>query len=94
MNNDTLQAMLSEQMDLLRNNKVDPKHVNAMVNAAGKILSSVKLELEYARMCGLQPNIPFIRQRGAAVLKKIALPPAAVEKKATVTSLKKAKKAA
>lgn len=97
MNNDTLQAMISEQMQLLRNHKVDPKNVNAMVNAAAKILSSVKLELEYARMCGVRPHITFIHSRGIASLPKIELPkiiaPKMPQMKGVANSKKKRKAA-
>lgn len=68
MNAEMLRAMLAEQMTNLRAGSADPKQVNAMVNAAGKIISSVKLELEYARMIGVTPVIPFISQRDKGAL--------------------------
>jgi hypothetical protein len=43
--------------------KADPKRhnqVKELSNTAGKILGSLKIELEYAAIRGEQPNIPFI----------------------------------
>jgi hypothetical protein len=73
MNIVELRSMLAEQMIALKNGKADPKHVNAMVNAAGKIIGSVRLELEYARMVGVTPTIPLIKHD--AVAPRIAAAP-------------------
>ena len=43
--------------------KADPKRhnqVKELSNTVGKILGSLKIELEYAAIRGEQPNIPFI----------------------------------
>lgn len=61
MNIEILRSMLAEQMVRLKSGKADPKHVNAMCNAAGKVIGSVRLELEYARMLGVTPAISFIK---------------------------------
>jgi len=42
--------------------KTTPANVNAITNATGKILSTVKLEMEYAKLLGKVPNIEFIKQ--------------------------------
>lgn len=34
--------------------------VNAIVNATGKILATVKMEIEYNKLIGKTPNIDFI----------------------------------
>jgi len=33
---------------------------NAMTNAIGKILASVKLQMEYCKLTGKQPDIPLL----------------------------------
>ena len=43
--------------------KMDPRRANQVkeqVNAAGKILSSVKAQLEYSLLKGEEPDIPFM----------------------------------
>jgi hypothetical protein len=55
-----LRADLLEAYAML---KADPKRhnqVKELSNTAGKILGSLKIELEYAAIRGEQPNIPFI----------------------------------
>ena len=60
MNIRELREVLSQQMLALRDGKADPKRANAIVNAAGKIIASVRLELDYAKMLGVKPNIPLL----------------------------------
>lgn len=57
-----LRLILSEEIANLRSGKSSPAVVNAVTNATGKILSSVKLEMEYLKLLGAKPNIPFIKQ--------------------------------
>jgi uncharacterized ParB-like nuclease family protein len=61
MNAIELREVLTSQINLLKAGKADPKQVNAIVNAAGKVIASVRLEMEYARMIGVLPSIDFIR---------------------------------
>ena len=56
-----LRTILSEEIDKVRNGSTTAANVNAITNATGKILSSVKLELEYAKLSGKTPNITFIQ---------------------------------
>lgn len=60
-----LRDILCEQIDALREKKTTPATVNAVVNATGKILSSVKLEIEYYRLLGKQPKVDFIKMIGS-----------------------------
>jgi hypothetical protein len=62
MNVQELRETLSKQIILLRDGKAEPKNVNAIVNAAGKVLSSIRLEMEYARMLGVIPRISAFKQ--------------------------------
>lgn len=66
MNIKQLREMLSEQMIRLHSGKGDPKQANAIVNAAGKIIATVRLEMEYARLVNekaQKPRIPFIESQ-------------------------------
>jgi hypothetical protein len=65
MNIEQLRSMMAEQMMLLRDGKSDPKNVNAMVNAAGTIIRSVRLEMEYAKLLNVQPSIKFVTDKSA-----------------------------
>lgn len=53
-----LRTILSEQIEKIRAGQATAASVNAISNATGKILSSVKLELEYHKMVGKTPNMP------------------------------------
>lgn len=44
----------------LKNGTLEPKQAVEMNNAAGKIINTVKVQLEYADMRGEAPNIPFM----------------------------------
>lgn len=57
---DDLRIMLSEEIGKLRAGDTTPANVNAIVNATGKILSSVKMEIEYNKLHGKTPDISFI----------------------------------
>ena len=50
-----LREILSEEIDKLRQGKTTPASINAITNATGKIFSSIKLELEYAKILGEKP---------------------------------------
>ncbi len=56
-----LREELSLQIDDLRNKKTTPSAVNAVCNATGKFLSTIKLEMEYAKMIGKQPSGHFLK---------------------------------
>jgi len=45
----------------LRDKDVSTAEAKEASNTAGKILSSCKVQMEYAKMKGEVPNIPFIR---------------------------------
>ena len=56
-----LREILSEEIDKLRQGKTTPASINAITNATGKIFSSIKLELEYAKILGEKPDIRYIK---------------------------------
>jgi hypothetical protein len=53
--------ILSEEIDNVRNDKCTPAKINAITNAVGKVLSTVKLEMEYAKLSGKKPNILMLK---------------------------------
>lgn len=64
MNVNNLREMLAEEIQKLREGKTTPASINALTNASGKILQSVKLEMEYAKVLGELPKIKFIKMKG------------------------------
>lgn len=54
-----IRELLAEQIDSLREEKTTAGTVNAMCNATGKFLATIKLEMEFARMIGRQPEGTF-----------------------------------
>ncbi len=63
-----LRDILSEEIDSLRAKKTTAENVNAICNATGKFLSSIKLELEYAKIMGKQPNIKVLTLGGKPII--------------------------
>lgn len=61
-----LRTILSEEIDNLRAGKTTPANINAITNATGKIFSSIKLEMEYVKLLGEKPSIPFLQQHKEA----------------------------
>jgi hypothetical protein len=59
---DALRTILSEEIDKVREGKTSAANVNAVTNATGKILSSIKLEMEYFKLLGKVPEIDFVKK--------------------------------
>lgn len=59
-NIDELRAYLAEDLIRVSQGDITPAVANASANLSGKILQSVKLELEYNAMVGSTPNISFL----------------------------------
>lgn len=60
-NMNDIRAMLCEEIEKLRSKKTTAAEVNAITNATGKILSTIKLEMEYAKLANKQPSSTFIQ---------------------------------
>lgn len=52
-----LRSVLWEELSRLRKGETTAANVNAVSNATGKILSTVKLQLEYCKMTGKTPDL-------------------------------------
>lgn len=55
-----LRVILAEEIAKIRAGTTTAANVNAITNATGKILSTVKMEIEYSKLLGRTPHIPFI----------------------------------
>ena len=55
-----IQSTLWEQVQNLRSGKTSPANANAVSNAVGKMFTGVKLQIEFARLTGETPRIPFL----------------------------------
>ena len=55
-----LRGILSDEINRLRNGDTSAASANAVSNATGKILSSIKLEMEYQKLTGRKANIPML----------------------------------
>lgn len=55
-----LRNELLKLFDDIKTGEVDVKVAGEMNNAAGKIINSVKVELEYAELRKIAPNVPFL----------------------------------
>ncbi len=57
-----LRNFMAEELERLRKKESTPASANAAANIAGKMMSSVKMELEYNKMVGASPVIPFLKR--------------------------------
>jgi hypothetical protein len=55
-----LRTIVWDEIDKLRSGGTTAANVSAISNATGKILSSIKLEMEYVKLLGRTPNIAGI----------------------------------
>lgn len=69
-----LRTILAEEINKLREGSTTPANVNAITNATGKILSTVKLEMEYHKLLGKVPDIDFIKvKNGKSIANKSSI---------------------
>lgn len=62
MNMDDLRSILSDEITKIREGQTSAANVNAISNASGKILSSLKLQMEYFRLTGKPVSIPLLAE--------------------------------
>lgn len=55
-----LRDIIAQGIDDLRANKMTPAALNAITNAGGKIIATVKLELEYSKLTQGKPKTGFL----------------------------------
>jgi hypothetical protein len=61
-NIEDLRKSLSENYEAMKAGKMELKEGKELSNCAGKIISSVKLELEYQMMMGIKQEIAFMQK--------------------------------
>jgi len=57
---DNLCNILNEEIHNLRGGKTTPANVNAITNAVGKMIASVRLQMDYQKLLGRVPKIKLI----------------------------------
>lgn len=55
-----LRDALAEELRKVASGEINASSANAVANIAGKIISSVKLEMEYHKLSGVQSSIDFV----------------------------------
>ncbi len=60
-NTTELRAALCDTIADVREKKITPDAAEAISNASGKIIASLRVELEYRRQRGERPEMPFIK---------------------------------
>lgn len=56
-----LREILCDEIDNIRAGKSTPSQSNAITNATGKILTTIKMQLEYYKAIGKQPHNALIK---------------------------------
>jgi hypothetical protein len=59
-----LRTVLCETLAAVRDKTMPPDAADAISNASGKIIASLRVELEYRRMRGEVPALPFMESTG------------------------------
>lgn len=56
-----LRNHLANVLEQVASGKITPAAANAAANVAGKVLSTVKMELDFSKVTGAQPSIDFLK---------------------------------
>ena len=67
----SLRDFLAQELEKVSRGETTPASANAAANLCGKILGSIKMELEYNKMVGATPHISFIKTLNRNESKKI-----------------------
>lgn len=57
-----LRASLIELYDQLLKDEIDLNKANRLTNCAGKIIGTVRIEMEYAHLTDITPDIKFMKK--------------------------------
>lgn len=55
-----LRNNLAKLFGQIKSGEIDCKKASEMNNSAGKMINSLKVELEYASLCKVKPHIKFL----------------------------------
>ena len=64
-----LRTQLLDAFDWVKGDPRRANQVKEMTNAAGKILGTIKLQMEYAMLRGEEPDVPFLGKTSGKPLK-------------------------
>lgn len=64
-----LRNELIEAFDMVQKDPRRALQVKEMTNAAGKVIGTIKCQLEYALLKGEEPDIPFLGETSGKMLK-------------------------
>lgn len=67
-----LREQLLDAFDWVKSDARRANQVKEMANTAGKVLGTIKLQMEYAMLKGEEPDIPFIGKTSGIKLKGTA----------------------
>jgi len=59
-NTTELRAVLCDTIAAVRSKEITPDAAQAVANASGKIIASLRVELEYSRLRGEVPSLKFM----------------------------------
>lgn len=59
-NIEQLRISLAENYEMMKNKEMDLKQGKELANTAGKILSTISVELKYQQLNGIKKNIKFL----------------------------------
>ena len=59
-----LRDILADEIEKIRAGKTTPANVNAVTNATGKILQSIRIEIDVAKLTGKKPYIRGVLTEG------------------------------
>jgi hypothetical protein len=74
-NVEELRDFIAKELERVSQGDITPASANASANLAGKMLQSVKMELEYNKMVGANPNIGFLGKNSKKELEKLSHDP-------------------
>lgn len=67
-----IRQILMDDIKSLRNGETTPANVNAVCNAVGKVLQTIKMQMEYAKSVGKMPDIPMLSTGDDAPAESVA----------------------
>ena len=56
-----LRSELSKVFQELKKGEIEPKVASEMNNSAGKIINTLKVEMDYAELTGSKPDIKYLK---------------------------------
>lgn len=58
-----LRESLADNYELMKAKKMELKVGKELANTAGKLINTLKVELEYSKLAGIRPEIDFLNSK-------------------------------